>query len=295
MDAVFAGESNIPPEVIDEFLRTGGNRTRSQLRIIYHFMTDPSSEDAAEFIRREYGKGGKGLVIGGKDYCVWFDEAGMKFAAGHSVDDPLMDKAYLSWDDVSGRIRQLLAQGEYAPQSVLDAARGNALREHATALVYMEHDLADGIADIVFEDTSIFEGGFPDAVTKVSEKLDDPAYLADLVERLEGLAAAYAESPDLMSMQGKDFPGRSMPFSSHRRKRTPSLLPGDLIPTDVSRHIPSSSGMRIRRKERNISRISTVPAGGAMPFQVRTTPMPITARKGSSSRGEKQKTLLFLE
>jgi hypothetical protein len=93
MDAVFAGESNIPPEVIDEFLRTGGNRTRSQLRIIYHFMTDPSSEDAAEFIRREYGKGGKGLVIGGKDYCVWFDEAGMKFAAGHSVDDPLMDKA----------------------------------------------------------------------------------------------------------------------------------------------------------------------------------------------------------
>ena len=97
------------------------------------------------------------------------------------------------------------------------------------------------------------------------------------------------------SMQGKDFPGRSMPFSSHRRKRTPSLLPGDLIPTDVSRHIPSSSGMRIRRKERNISRISTVPAGGAMPFQVRTTPMPITARKGSSSRGEKQKTLLFFE
>ena len=157
-------------------------------------MTDPSSEDAAEFIRREYGKGGKGLVIGGKDYCVWFDEAGMKFAAGHSVDDPLMDKAYLSWDDVSGRIRQLLAQGEYAPQSVLDAARGNALREHATALVYMEHDLADGIADIVFEDTSIFEGGFPDAVTKVSEKLDDPAYLADLVERLESLAAAYAIS-----------------------------------------------------------------------------------------------------
>ena len=232
MDAVFAGESNIPPEVIDEFLRTGGNRTRSQLRIIYHFMTDPSSEDAAEFIRREYGKGGKGLVIGGKDYCVWFDEAGMKFAAGHSVDDPLMDKAYLSWDDVSGRIRQLLAQGEYAPQSVLDAARGNALREHATALVYMEHDLADGIADIVFEDTSIFEGGFPDAVTKVSEKLDDPAYLADLVERLEGLAAAYAESPDLMRFpyynpdrmlsQIRQFSREAVPFDTRDSFPDPS-------------------------------------------------------------------------
>jgi hypothetical protein len=135
-----------------------------------------------------------------------------------------MDKAYLSWDDVSGRLRQLLAQGEYAPQSVLDAARGNALREHATALVYMEHDLADGIADIVFEDTSIFEGGFPDAVTKVSEKLDDPAYLADLVERLEGLAAAYAESPDLMRFpyynpdrmlsQFRQFSRETVPFDA---------------------------------------------------------------------------------
>ena len=198
MDAAFAGESNMPAEVIDEFLRNGGNRTGSQLRIIYNFMTDPAPEEAAEFVRREYGKGGKGLTINDVDYSVWFDEAGMKFAAGHSVEDPVVDNAYLSWEDVSGRIRQLLAQGEYAPQSVLDAARGNALREHATALVYMEHDLADGIAEIVFEDTSIFEGGFPSAVQKVSERLDDPVFLADLVERLEGLAAAYAESPEIM-------------------------------------------------------------------------------------------------
>ena len=198
IDAVYAGESNIPAEVIDEFLRAGSNRTGSQLRIIYSFMTDPAPEEAAEFVRREYGKGGKGLTINDSDYSVWFDEAGMKFAAGHSVEDPVVDKAYLSWEDVSGRISQLLAQGEYAPRSVLDAARDNALQEHATALIYMEHDLAEGIAEIVFEDTSIFEGGFPSAVQKVSERLDDPTFLADLVERLEGLSAAYAESPEIM-------------------------------------------------------------------------------------------------
>lgn len=224
MDAAFAGESNMPAEVIDEFLRAGGNRTGSQLRIIYNFMTDPAPEEAAEFVRREYGKGGKGLTINNIDYSVWFDEAGMKFAAGHSVEDPVVDKAYLSWEDVSGRIRQLLAQGEYAPQSVLDAARNNALQEHATALVYMEHDLTDGIAEIVFEDTSIFEGGFPSAVQKVSERLDDPTFLADLVERLEGLAAAYAESseimrfpyynPDRMLAQFRQFSRDYIPFDA---------------------------------------------------------------------------------
>jgi hypothetical protein len=198
MDAVYAGESNIPAGVIDEILRTGGNRNGSQLRIIYNFMIDQTPEEYAEFVRREYGKGGKGLTIDEKDYSVWFDESGMKIAEGHSVDDPLMDRAYLSWDEVSGRIHQLLLQGEYAPRSVLDAARENALHEHAMALVYMEHDLADGIEEIVFEDTSIFRGGFPDAVQKVSEQLDDPVFLTDLLERLEGLAAAYAEAPDLM-------------------------------------------------------------------------------------------------
>ena len=198
MDALYADGISIPPEVVDEFLRAGGNRRGSQLRIIYSFMTDNTTEEYTEFVRREYGTGGRGIMIEGKPYSAWFDEAGMKIAEGHSVEEPLLPKAYLSWEDVSGRIRQLLAQGEYAPQSVLDAARENALTEHATALVYMEHDMADGIAEIVFDDTSVFEGGFPSAVAKVSGKLNDPAYLADLLERLEGLATAYAESPEIM-------------------------------------------------------------------------------------------------
>lgn len=67
-----------------------------------------------------------------------------------------MDKVFLSWEEVSGRIHQLLRQGEYAPQVVLDAARLNALEEHATVLAYMKHDMAEGVAEIVFGDTEIF-------------------------------------------------------------------------------------------------------------------------------------------
>ena len=51
------------------------------------------------------------------------------------VTDHILDKAFLSWEDVSGRIHQLLDQGEYAPQSVLDAARSNAVKEHAQRCV----------------------------------------------------------------------------------------------------------------------------------------------------------------
>ena len=113
--ALYAGEIAIPAAVVDEVLRSGGNRERSQLRLIYNFMTDPSPEEAAEFVKREYGVGGKGFSIDGRDYAVWWDELGMQIAAGHTVKDKIQEKAFLSWPDVSTRIGQLLAQGEYAP------------------------------------------------------------------------------------------------------------------------------------------------------------------------------------
>ena len=136
MAALYAGEISISPDVVDEVLRVGGNRKGSQLRIIYNFMIEQTPEEYTEFVRREYGTGGKGLVIDGTEYSVWFDELGMQVAVGHTVTDRILDKAFLSWEEVSGRIHQLLRQGEYAPQVVLDAARLNALDEHATVLAY---------------------------------------------------------------------------------------------------------------------------------------------------------------
>ena len=196
--ALYAGETAIPADVIDEVLRHGGNRDRSHLRMIYNFMIEQTPEEYTDFVRREYGTGGIGLVIGGKEYSVWYDELGMQIAVGHTVTDRILDKTFLSWEDVSGRIHQLLKQGEYAPQSVLDAARSNALKEHAEVLLYMERDLAKGVAELVFADMEPFRGGFPDMVEKVSSLLDQPEYLADLNERLAGLAEAYEEDPEIM-------------------------------------------------------------------------------------------------
>ena len=198
--ALYAGQIPIDADVIDTILRTGSNRERSQLRIIYDYMADPgrSMEDHISFLKKEYREGGKGLVIGGKEYSVWFDELGLQVAEGHTVKDNLMNKAFLSWEDVAGRIGELLRQGEYAPQAVLDAARDNALLEHARVLAYMERDLADGVSEIVFEEPSIFRGGFEDVEKIVASRLADPVFLEDLCDRLDGLALAYEENPELM-------------------------------------------------------------------------------------------------
>ena len=198
--ALYAGEIPIPEEVVDEILRTGGNRKASQLRIIYNFMSEQTPEEYTEFVKREYRKGGKGFQIDGNEYSVWFDETGMQIAVGHTVTDQILDKAFLSWEDVSGRIHQLLDQGEYAPQSVLDAARSNAVKEHAQALAYMKGDMAEGVAEIVFdeEDLPHLRSIYPEITDYLEEKIEDPQWLSELNERLDALAEAYEMDSSFM-------------------------------------------------------------------------------------------------
>ena len=86
--ALYAKEVTIPAEVVDEVLRYGGNRKGSHLRLIYNFMIEQPEEAYTEFVQKEYGKGGIGLQISGREYAVWYDELDMQIAVGHTI--PLM-------------------------------------------------------------------------------------------------------------------------------------------------------------------------------------------------------------
>ena len=200
IQARYADEIALDSEVVDEILRTGSNRSKGQLRLIYNFMVEKTPEEYTEFVKNEYGTGGKGFEIGGAKYAVWFDDLGLRIAAGSTARGGTIANAFLSWEDVSNRIHELLRQGEYAPQAVLDAARQNALQEHAQTLAYMERDLADGVAEAVFQDTEIFRGGFPELTDRLAGLLDDTDFLTDLNDRLSALGEAYAEDKDLMRM-----------------------------------------------------------------------------------------------
>ena len=253
--ALYAGEIPIPEQVVDEILRTGGNRKASQLRIIYNFMSEQTPEEYTEFVKREYCKGGKGFQIDGNEYSVWFDEIGMQIAVGHTVTDHILDKAFLSWEDVSGRIHQLLDQGEYAPQSVLDAARSNAVKEHAQALAYMKGDMAEGVAEIVFdeEDLPHLRSIYPEITDYLEEKLEDPQWLSELNERLDALAEAYEENHFIMrfhhynpiniSKQFQKFADEVIPYQAREGfawKEHPMFITQDEIDAFLARGGPYS-------------------------------------------------------
>ena len=196
--AIYAGEISIPADVVDTVLRTGSNRSRSQMRIVFNYMSDQAPESYAEFLRREYGTGGKGLIVDGREYSVWFDELGMQIAVGHTVSDRILDKAFLSWEELSTRVKQLLDQGEYAPQDILDDAYQNALMEHAQALAYMQRDMADGIPEAVFGNVEMFQGVYPEVTERIAEYLSGMAHVTEITEGLEALAEIYETDKSVM-------------------------------------------------------------------------------------------------
>ena len=59
IQARYADEIALDPEVVDEILRTGSNRSKGQLRLIYNFMVEKTSEEYTEFVKNEYGKIGR--------------------------------------------------------------------------------------------------------------------------------------------------------------------------------------------------------------------------------------------
>lgn len=85
--------SILPEETLNAILRTGSNHNRTELRLIYNFMSVQTKEEYKEFVRNEYGNGGKGFIIDGKKYAVWFNKNGMQIALGETF--PWL----LSYDD----------------------------------------------------------------------------------------------------------------------------------------------------------------------------------------------------
>ena len=85
--------------------------------------------------------------------------------------------------------------------------------------------MAEGVAEMVFADTSIFSGGYPELTERLAKLIDQPEFLADLNERLLGLAEAYAEDKSVMRMPfyrpdkvSEQFQKFALPFQPYQAR-----------------------------------------------------------------------------
>ena len=182
---------NVSDDVIDRMLTAGSNTNHSRERIAAFFMQpDVTPADAAAFLRREYGVGGKGIRIHNIDHALWFDADGIRIARGHDTRTPRA--AVLTYEDAANRVAKLLQAGRYASSEELADAKPNEYRELAEDIWYTYHDASETARQQgFFEQTkALADNTFPSAIERLTTALNDPAQRAMLTSEM----AVYADA-----------------------------------------------------------------------------------------------------
>ncbi|GHV17180.1 hypothetical protein FACS189425_02860 [Clostridia bacterium] len=109
----------------------GGNQKDSKLRIAAEYQKN--KPDNTEFLIREYKRGGRGLTIDGQPFSMWFDTDGITIGSGRRAVG-VNGGDFYTWSEVDKRIRALLDEGSYLPQTELNKAWN-----------FVRHELAERI------------------------------------------------------------------------------------------------------------------------------------------------------
>ncbi|MFC0213321.1 helicase-related protein [Paenibacillus chartarius] len=104
----------IPQAVIDAILQNGSGFENGKYRIALHFQQSLSAQENADFLKREYGTGGRLPALTGTDIHMNYDSKGITLTRG-SIMNP-DTQVVLPWMKVQKRIGELLAAGRYLNQ-----------------------------------------------------------------------------------------------------------------------------------------------------------------------------------
>ena len=128
----------IPDVVVDMILRTGGGERGSLLRITAALRENSSGPELSEILSEEYGTGGKGFMVGGRQISLWYDSTGMDFAFGdHARGNADL---HLSWEDAGKRILAMYKNGVFASGMIDRNCMQNEREEIASAFYFLARD-----------------------------------------------------------------------------------------------------------------------------------------------------------
>ncbi|MBR0312319.1 MAG: hypothetical protein IJQ98_08010, partial [Oscillospiraceae bacterium] len=193
------GAERIPDAVIGRALTAGGNERNSVKRIVALFQKDPSLPVSVRFLKEEFGVSGKGVTIAGQKYALWYDESGIRIAAGNRANVP--GATSISWIEASGIISDLLHKGMYATQEAIDDARSNELLELAQKLAYLRHDFSEEAAEhgyLPSIERAYSDNVYPEINLQIAELLRKPESREAITSELWEFSTAFSDNRDLL-------------------------------------------------------------------------------------------------
>lgn len=128
-DAFFITDDNI-----DAVLRTGSGRNDTLFRIAAKLVEGVSTEEFAQFLKYEYGMGGKGFELNQRKISIWYDKDGMRFHRGETARYQF-DKM-LAWHDIAERMQQMYESGGFLPNQIITDAMDEERKRLASQIYF---------------------------------------------------------------------------------------------------------------------------------------------------------------
>lgn len=186
-------------DMINHVLRGGSAEPRSLERIVAQFQKGKSISENAEFLRKEFGEDGRGYKYASPDFSStalvssWTDNTGITVAISNTA-FPEGKNAHLEWNEAAERISEMLENGEYCSQDIIDRAIDNDMKDIAGKLWYLHQDCEVEY----FIPDEMFKGGFPDSTERIKASLTDSATLQKYIDGLEDLVRQYEQDRDVL-------------------------------------------------------------------------------------------------
>ncbi len=183
-------------------LRCGSPERGSLSRIVAQFQKGKSIAENAEFLRKEFGSDGRGYVYNTPDFsetkniCSWFDDNGIIISAGENVVNPY-SSAKMPWERAAARIADMLDNGKYCSQDIIDGAAEKEIKDIADRLWYLHQDTDKSVYQYFIPD-EMFKGGFPDSTERIKLALLDKETLQRYINGLEQFVTDYEQNRDIL-------------------------------------------------------------------------------------------------
>lgn len=180
---------------IDSILVNGGNHEGGRLPIIAEFSKGKTVEELGEYLKDTF-KGGNGLFLNGTEVSSWYSDKGIHLAYGTSARED--DTQVLSWSDAAIRINELLDRGEFATNVEFYEALDYERDRISESLWYLYHDLSEEGKAQGYFDFIERGGGFPKETKELSEALQNPDYLKEVISEYSRFLKGYKENKDVL-------------------------------------------------------------------------------------------------
>ena len=169
----------IAAEHIEEILRTGGGKSNSRKRIYFKYHAGNTPKEMEDFLRKEYGKTGKGFLFGEEQISVWFDENGMSAAHGTSALEHT--ELHLSWSAVESVIRGQMEAGTYIDSNEAYLADSFVRNELADMLFFYYRDSVGSFP----EELGLHGFDYPKDHAEIAEMLSYEDDVRMIVEQMD--------------------------------------------------------------------------------------------------------------